>query len=212
MDYPLPDNEAIILKTTDVLPGDVLLAYASIMSEEIYSQPIGYSHASIAISEGRVLDASGSGVHIIELSSLFDEYDHLAVLRASLTWSARRLQLLEQFAIAHDGKKFNRDGLKGAPDKIRSLEKDWRGRLERFFTQSAPPDRPSHDAFFCSELVARAFVDVGIIDESAEIVLSPETIYPSKIGLDKVFGFFQGYLIRDDGYKVPEEDHFRTSL
>ena len=86
MDYPLPGNAAIILTQTDVHPGDVLLGHSEIMAGESQSQPLGYSHVAIALSDGNVLDASSSGVRIIKLDHLLDEYEHLAVLTATETW------------------------------------------------------------------------------------------------------------------------------
>lgn len=85
-------------------------------------------------------------------------------------------------------------------------------RVRGFFDEAQPPETADRDAYFCSELIVSAFIDVGIIDASASIVLSPEFLSPSDIGRDKAFGLFRGYVIRSAGYKVPEMDHFRTSV
>lgn len=212
MDYPLPGNAAIILTQTDVHPGDVLLGYSAIMAEESQSQPLGYSHAAIALSDGNVLDASSSGVRIIKLDHLLDEYEHLAVLTATETWWRHRLQKLEQFALAQNGKKFNMRGMLGVPKNRQQHSVQALERLERFFAGHSPPEAVDRDSYFCSELIVCAFIDAGIIDDSASIVLSPGILSPSDIGRDKAFGFFRGYVLCSATHQIPQRDYFRTSL
>ena len=57
-----------------------------------------------------------------------------------------------------------------------------------------------------------AFIYLGIIDSAASVVYQPETLSPQDIGKDKTFGFFIGYLLKDNEYKVHESDYFQTSI
>lgn len=212
MDYPLTDNATLILSPADVCAGDVLLCYSASTVDEHQAQPLGYSHAAIVLSDQKVLDASSSGVRIGELDHLLDDYEHLAVLTTIDAWGPLQLQKLEQFALFHRSKKFNMRGMLSVPDKRQQQSNEVMERVKKFFDQPQLPTTAHRESFFCSELIVCAFIDAGLITDSASIVLSPDVLSPSDIGKDKAFGFFRGYVTRSAEYKVPEMDYFRTSL
>lgn len=85
-------------------------------------------------------------------------------------------------------------------------------RVHGYFEGIEPDVKADREVYFCSELVTAAFIHVGIIDKSAAVLFTPETFSPEDIGRDKAFGLFVGYLISHSVYKVPETDHFRSSL
>lgn len=212
MDYPRPGYEAIIMKQTDVCAGDVLLGYAEITAGESQAQPLGYSHVAVALADQRVLEASTSGVAITTLEELLDDYEHLAVLRSPNFWDLERVNRLEAFAQMHSGKPFNYQGMGRVPGRKAKHGVDVMVNLPKFFEGTYTPPPPSQSSYFCSQLVACAFIDAEGIDQSASIVLSPRVLSPSDVGLDKAFGLFVGYVIRSEKYEVPFADHFRRSL
>ncbi len=85
-------------------------------------------------------------------------------------------------------------------------------RVHGYFEKIVVPSSGDNNKYFCSELVTSAFIKVGIIHESAAIIFAPETFLPEDIGQDKVFGFFIGYIIPYDDYKIPENDYFQYSI
>lgn len=211
MDYPLPGYKAIILKQADVLAGDVLLGYAETTANESQAQPLGYSHAAIALADQRVLEASNSGVSIVTMKKVLDDYDHLAVLRLPGFWDSERVGRLEIFAQIHSGKPFNLPGMGRVQVRKENHGADMMERLPGFFDGTYTPPSPTQSSYFCSQLVVCAFIDAGAISQGASIVLSPRVMSPSDLGEDKAFGFFVGYLPWSDKYEVPLKDHFRSS-
>jgi hypothetical protein len=81
-----------------------------------------------------------------------------------------------------------------------------------YFEGLSAPVETERNSYFCSELVASAFIDADIITKSAAILFKPEALLPIDISQDKVFGFFVGYIARDSAYSVPDDDWFRTSV
>lgn len=212
MEYPLPGYAAIIMKQTDVRAGDVLLGYAAITADEEQAKPLGYSHAAIALSNQLVLEASTSGVSIIKINDLLDEYEHLAVLRNRDHWDSERLKGLENFAQKQKGKPFNLHGMQRVPDRKEKHGAEMLKQLQGYFDGSYTPPSPIQSSYFCSQLVACAFIDANLIGESGSIVFSPKVMSPSDIGIDKLFGFFVGYVPRSENYEVPMDDYFRHFL
>lgn len=212
MDYPLPGYAAIIMKQTEVRAGDVLLGYAGITAGESQAQPLGYSHVAIALADQQVLEASTSGVAIVTMGKVLDDYEHLAVLRASEFWSAERLIRLETFAKMHSGKPFNYLGMGRVPARKDTHGADVMENLPRFFEGTYTPPPPDQSSYFCSELVVCAFIDAQVISQAASIVVLPKVMSPSDVGLAKQFGFFVGYVTRSAKYEVPLQDYFRRSL
>lgn len=200
------------LKAGDLLGGDVLLCFSSMMANEAQADGTGYSHTAIVLPDQLVLEASAAGVRMVSVATLLDEYDHIAVLRNRELWDCSRLQRLEQFALEAAGKTFNALGLKKFPERKERRQADLMDRVAGFFEGTEPEVVSRRGVYFCSELTTAAFIDVGMIEQSAAVVFTPETFSPSDIGKDKVFGFFCGYLKSHPGYKIPEDDYFKDSL
>jgi len=200
------------LEIADVRSGDVLLCFSNMTAEEDQATGTGYSHTAIALTEQRVLEASNMGVRVISLASLLDDYDHIAVLRNNELWNQSRLQSLEDFAAQASGKKFNYLGLKKFPERKEQYQADLMERVEGYFEGTEPEVTSARGVYFCSELTTSAFIHVGIIEKSAALVFTPETFSPSDIAMDKVFGFFCGYVKSRPGYAVPDTDYFKSSV
>jgi len=202
------------LEISDIQAGDVLLCYSHLTAEEETAKGTGYSHVAIAMSGGRVLEAS-EGVQIVPLESLFYDYDHIAVLReasANELWDEERLSSLEEFAAQSTGKPFNRMGLERFTTRKENYRNDLMERVEGYFDGTAQQVRSDRGVYFCSELITAAFIHVGIIEQSAAIVFTPETFSPSDIAKDKAFGFFRGYIKNTPKYVIPNEDFFKANI
>ena len=201
-----------ILNKEQLKAGDVLLCYSSTFEGKVDEISQGYSHAAIYTKNNGIVESSSSGVKTTTVSSLLDEYEHVAVLRNKELWSENRLQKLDEYTKSQIGKKFNSIGMYKVPKRKVKQNIEATQRIEGYFEGNYKPPAYERNAYFCSELVTSAFIHVGIIDESASILLSPDTFSPEDIGQDKAFGFFVGYVISDDEYTIPENDLFRTII
>lgn len=200
------------LKEEQLEPGDVLLCYSSALEGKADEINQGYSHAAIYTKTNGIIESSSSGVKTTNVSSLFNEYEHVAVLRNKELWSDSRLQKLDEFTKDQIGKNFNSVGMYKVPKRKEKQDEEVMQRVEGYFEGSYNPPAYERNTYFCSELVTSAFIHVGIIDESASILLSPDTFSPEDIGRDKAFGFFVGYIVPNNQYQIPENDTFKTTI
>jgi hypothetical protein len=175
----------------------------------------GYSHVAIALSEERVLEASNKGVQVVSVGSLFEDYDHIAVLRELETnelWDEARIKSLEEFAAHATGKRFNQIGLAKFHGRKENYRNDLMERVHGYFEGTTDEVSSNRGVYFCSELVTAAFIHVGIIEQSAAVVFTPETFSPSDIAKDKAFGFFCGYVKYTPDYVIPDGDFFKSNI
>lgn len=203
------------LKIADIQAGDVLLCYSRMTAEEETAVGTGYSHVAIALQGERVLEAASEGVHVVSTGKLLEDYNHIAVLREFKTnelWDEARLSSLEKFAAQSIGKRFNQMGLAKFPGRKESYGNDLMERVHGYFEGTTLEVSTNRGVYFCSELITAAFIHVGIIEQSAAVVFTPETFSPSDIAIDKAFGFFCGYVKSTSGYVVPDGDFFRTNI
>lgn len=205
-----------ILNITDVSPGDVLLCRSNYSGTDIAEITRSkYAHAAICVRFGKVAEASGHRVKEIEIQKLLNEYDHIAVLRQPNCWSPKRIEKLQSFVDDAISRKtgFNCDGIRMFEQQKRIHEENLGGILHDFFKKEKEKiDDLVEDpaGYFCSELVAAAYVAVGIIESSAAVVYEPSTLSPSDLAKDFTFGIFCGYLIPYAGYIIPEDDEFSS--
>ncbi|WP_157128682.1 hypothetical protein [Cupriavidus sp. USMAA2-4] len=203
------------LKIADIQAGDILLCYSSMTAGEKTAIGTGYSHVAIALRGERVLEATNEGVQIVSVGKLLEDYDHIAVLRESENsplWGEARVSSLEKFADQVKGKRFNQIGLARVPSRKDVYRNDLMDRVRGYFEGTTAAVLSGRDVYFCSELITAAFIHVGIIEQSAAVVFTPETFSPSDIAKDKIFGFFYGYVKSNPSYVVPDEDFFRTNI
>lgn len=201
-----------ILNEEQLESGDVLLCYSSMFEGKVDEINQGYSHAAIYTKNNGIVESSSSGVKTTTVSLLLDEYEHIAILRNKELWSEKRLQKLDEYIKRQIGKKFNSIGMQKVPKRKEKQNIEARQRIKGYFEGNYKPPAYERNAYFCSELVTSAFIHVEIIDESASILLSPDTFSPEDIGRDKAFGFFVGYIIPNDEHTIPENDLFRRII
>ena len=204
------DNTTKRLSASNIYPGDILLGYSENTAEEITAQPLGYSHAAIALSNQQVFEASNTGVRICALHELLDDYDHLAVLTSNHVWEPSKLDRLENFARLQSNKSFNMVGMQRVPERRQNHSNEVMERVRNYFDGKYQPQLAERRSYFCSQLIVSAFIDAGIITASGSIVDSPDIQSPSDLAINKLYGFFRCYIHRSEKYKVPETDHFLT--
>ena len=207
-------SHAYVLQETDLEVGDVLLCYSSLVQsnfgeiEEVTGS--AYSHAGISVGENMIAEAADGGVRISAVAELLEEYDHIAVFRNPFVWSPDRQTAVIKFindAVASSA-GFNRFGMWRYEVRRGEYTETMTARLEDFFAGKLAPISTRRSIYFCSEFIAAAFIDVGIIHQSAGVVLTPEIMAPADLALDPVYGWFQGYVVRDVNYEIPEDDDF----
>ncbi len=104
-----------VLNEVDLNSGDILLCSSSQTSEKINEvTDSDYSHAAIYLGEGKIAESASGGVRIVLISSLLEEYDHLAVLRNPHIWNEGRLKKLRKFIdkAINNSASFNRIGMR----------------------------------------------------------------------------------------------------
>jgi len=204
--------EISYLNKADLTPGDILLCYSdSLVGKSEYMQN-GYSHVAIVTGDKTVADSDSSGVKKTDIEPLLDDYGHVAVLRTPELWGSERITKLDVFVSNKIGSGFNKAGMYRLPERKEKLQNVAMDKIHGYFEGTFKPKSHDQNIFFCSEFITAVFIEVGIIEESASIVFSPETFSPEDIGRDKAFGFFIGYIKPYDEYEIPEEDYFRTSI
>ena len=202
----------VIIEEKQLESGDILLCYSSMAEGKAEELKNGYSHAAINTRNNGIIESSSSGVKAIDIPTLLEEYEHIAVLRNNELWSAERLSKLDDFTKNQIGKTFNSIGMYKVPSRKEKQESEIMQNIEGYFDVNYKPPSHEKNTYFCSELITSAFIHVGIIDKPASILLSPEVFSPEDIGRDKAFGFFVGYIVPRDDYNVPENDTFLTSI
>ena len=165
-----------------------------------------YSHVAICLSDHRVLEADSGGVKVSTVNNLLHSFDHIAVLRDDRLWNASRITSLENFAKVCVGKPFDMRGMRRLPERKEAYRDDVMQEVEDYF--AGKKRSRNMTSFFCSQLIAESFIHVGIMDESAAVVLAPAITSPRTISEDRIYGQFLGYLVSRAGYTVPHEDRF----
>ena len=201
-----------IITADKLLAGDLLLCYSPQLKGTDDELKWGYAHVALCGDEGKPFEASDKGVRETTVQKLLAEYEHLAIVRASCTWSADRVSKLSAFLQAQVDKPFNPVGMFKVTKRKKTQEGGQIERIRAYFEGSATPPPSNRSVYFCSELVVAAFIEAGIIKESASMVMPPELYSPEGLAHDKAFGFFYGYIVRDDAYKIPGDDYFKTSI
>lgn len=197
-----------IIEKNQVLPGDVLVAYSSSVAEK--SALLGYSHAAICCGEGIVAESCVRGVRKNTIDELLEEYEHIAIFRQIHFWNESRLIKLNEFidtAIASKA-RFNSQGIRDYEKAKIEHEINLQEKLTEFFDDEFEPPDPNQGVYFCSELVAAAFIAVGILAPSAAVVFDPRVMSPLDLARDATYGLFVGYLIPYEGYTISKEDPF----
>lgn len=199
------------LKEKELVPGDVILCCSAMTSGKAeQATDSKYSHAAIHISDGEIAESSSKGVAITSVSNLLDEYDHIAVLRNPYIWGGNRIDKLRSFIkkAIEDKASFNTIGMGKYESRKSQYSISELQRLEQYFQGKLPKIDAKRGAYFCSELVVASFLAIGVIDQSAAVVITPEVFSPGDIGKEATFGGFAGYIKASDEIEISEDDDF----
>ena len=200
-----------LLQIGDLTAGDVLLFFDSSVAQETRARTgSDYSHAAIHLGCNLVAESCSSGVRKLNIESLLNTYERIAVFRGhNGVWTGSRINHLKQFiddCIAN-GAVFNRRGVTrltaDEPDHVRI-----HNEISEYYAgaRQLPPSIKS--SYFCSELVAAAFNEVGIFDGAAQLYNSAEFQSPGALAREPAFGLYIGHIRLYEGYFVPSDDEF----
>lgn len=162
-------------------PGDVLytqprkidkLRHKAFYAVESRIQGSPYTHVGLYVGNGRIIDAgawskgdeSSMAVHKVPLETFTDRY-RFKVLRVKATPKQR--QDAVQYAEAQVGKEFNTKGMLRLVLPFKGKQVGQRARKEQA------------ESFFCSELIANAYNDVGIAKDKKLEHIMPGDIHSS---------------------------------
>jgi hypothetical protein len=200
-----------IIHAADTVPGDVILCRSLGESEKMANVTgVGFSHAAIALGGQQIAESVVRGVRRSSLADLFDDFSYLVVLRQPDLWDEPRIALLHHFveeAVA--GRyKFNSEGLRTFEARRQQHDRDLHSTIERYFHEGVAPANPvkSH-RYFCSQFVATACQNAGLIGESGSLVFDPHVIAPDHL-IDGAFGHFAGFIVPTPDFEIPSWDRF----
>lgn len=212
----LPPDSSLILKDSDLLPGDVLLyrpRSPNIVQRNI-SKATGspYTHAAIYLGDSCIAESRVPfGVTKRALKDSMQGNQCVAVLRSQLGFGADRSRKLNQFIASVLGQRKFYDFIAVARFKKRSAEY-FDNQLE--FVRENYGKATSHEefaeqSFFCSAFVVACYTVVGIIGGTAQVAYQPNNFSPGKLGEDPTFGWLLGYLVPAGG-AIPTDDPLLT--
>lgn len=81
-------------------------------------------------------------------------------------------------------------------------------KIEEFFDGTRQAPNVIKVSYFCSELVAAAYIASGFIEPSAAVIYDPSVLAPGHLAQDFTFGVFCGYVIPYENYVIPTDDEF----
>jgi hypothetical protein len=199
-----------VIDINEIKPGDVLLCFSAVMSEELRTATgSGYSHAAICLENSIAAESAIRGVRKTPIAVLLEEYEHIAIFREPHNWDFERVGLLRQFVEWAITAKvtFNFDGFRDFTTSQAEHQRTLMQNIAMFHEEKLPSPAAERDAYFCSEFIAAAFVAVRIVGPGAALVFDPRVISPGSLK-DPTYGLFLGYLIPYSGYQVPADDEF----
>lgn len=206
--------ELISLK--ELKPGDIFLCYSGKKLDPIrgaINKVTGspYSHSGIYLGNRFVFESVVvEGVKKTKIRDFIGRYSHVAVFRQPDAWHQKNVDALNLFAkrVLERDARYNLSGIVRFTSLVRQHSKDLMRSLEDYFSGRATPRPTIKEKYFCSELVADCFADVGFIAPSAAMVYRSDAISPVALASDPTFGTFVGYTSLDGEYEVPVDDEF----
>ena len=207
------DDRPTLIDASAVRAGDVLLHYRSkrkgvtAVIESATGSP--YTHASICLGDGNLAEASPPKIRKAPLAETMTDDSHIAVFRSQCGFGHDRAIRLNAFIdqLIQKDTWYDFRGLVGFNRRKESHEATQIERLHEFFETKAPPHTLTNRPFFCSALVVACYCAVGIIDDSAAVIYSPDVYSPGALGNEPTFGHILGYLA-PAVYEVPATDPF----
>ncbi len=157
-----PFRSGPVLATSDLKPGDILLSTerGGLSSAIRYATLSDYSHAALYLGNGKIIDATGTGVKVRNLSALAGPAERVGVIRVK-SLSSRQADQIVRAATRLKGKWYNFAGLvtSNLDGLTYPVRKSFHAITGKRLTVSAASLTPG---YYCSELVIHAFKAAGI--------------------------------------------------
>lgn len=209
----LSDDRPMLIDASAVRAGDIFLHYrakrkgVTAAIEAVTGSP--YTHASIYLGDGILAEASPPKVRRTPLIEAMADDSHIAVFRSQCGFGPDRVVRLNAFIdqLIQQHTWYDLRGLASFNRRKTLHEATQFERLHEFFENNAPPHTLTNRPFFCSALVVACYCAVGIIDDSAAVIYSPDVYAPGALGTEPTFGHILGYLA-PTGYEMPATDPF----
>jgi hypothetical protein len=210
-----PSDRALILETSDLLAGDVLLYRPrrnSVAQQKISAATNSpYTHVAIYIGDNLIAESVAwpclIGVRKSTIESSMKRSQCVGVLRSQVGFGHDRPGKLTAFveSVIRHRKFYN---LIAASKFERDSEEYFGNQLA--FIRDNYGSINSHEAFarqsfFCSAFVVACYSVVEIIGQSAQVAFPPKFFSPAGLYRDPTFGWLLGYLLPKDG-SIPDND------
>ena len=201
-----PPNSDLILKSSDLLPGDVLI-YRS-RDPNIVQRSIAeatnspYTHAAIYLGDGHIAESGAPcGVTKNTLGDSLLGSQCVAVLRSQLGFGHDRPTKLNEFvaAVLESGKFYNLIAAATFPKRSADYFANELDFVRKNYGKVTSHEEFAEQRFFCSAFVVACYAVVGIIGETAQVAYKPNFFSPGHLYQDCIFGWLLGYLLPEDG-------------
>jgi hypothetical protein len=210
-----PDSD-LILKSSDLLPGDVLLYRPhnpNVIQRTITSATGSpYTHAAIYLGDGLVAESNvPHGVGERALVDSIKDCRCVAVLRSQFCFGGDRPQKLRTFvgAVLARKKRYDFVAILKFKNKSEAYFDNQLDFIRQNYGKVTSHDDFADQRFFCSAFVVACFAVVGIIGDTAQVAYRPDNFSPGHLHQDPTFGWLLGFLVPEGG-SVPENDPVLT--
>lgn len=212
------------MEIKDLKIGDIILCYDQQLEEEIRKElekilevgpntlnPTQYAHAGIYVGENYIAHSDGTGVNKKAVSTFFEDYQYLVVLRTISELSSTQQSQIIEFSNCCYGSPFNKDKMRDSiieNSKNCCLQIDTDSYLN--YQQKKQGETFSlENGIFCSEFVYHCLCACGHIHSSVRLANPPEACTTEHLKPGVLIGSeFIGYLRENKGDKVQEGDQF----
>jgi hypothetical protein len=177
-----PSSNIPVLLPTQLLPGDIIITAApTFISRAVrWATDETVSHALLHCRDGKAVEANPNrGVTYGPLHNLLSEVTHAAVLRHKYA-TPQQCKVVVEWALAQAGKPYDRLGAAriGLQPGARTAAMRYSPHgiwVKVIHDAAASLSEAGHDSsFFCSELIAKAYVEAGTpLTDSPAYLTSP---------------------------------------
>jgi hypothetical protein len=197
-------DENLKLAESDLLAGDILLhrpTKAKLHQKKI-SQVTNspYTHASIFLGDGKIVEAVVSGIRRRDLSDVLEPPFIVGVLRSQCGFGKQRVTLLQNFIsnLEKSSSKYDFFGAVKYASTRSKFQNEMLELLSKRFGEFSSDEELAKQRYFCSALVVACYTVVGIIGKSAQIAYPPNIHAPGDLVNDPTFGWVLGFLVSED--------------
>lgn len=212
LDPPSPIDKS------ELRAGDILLHYHSawnLVGRFIaWKTKSPYTHASIYLGDNKIAEAVPKWIRTYDLDKAIKQSKYIVVLRSQMGFGPERTHLLRIFIdnLIKRRSRYDFPGAWALRNTAVNNEVDTNAlhKLATYYESAPFPKDRTRNSYFCSALVASCYCAVGIIEESAEVVLNPKLFTPIGLADEPSFGYPYGYLM-NEGTVIDTDDKFQKT-